>query len=297
MSMKPEQLYESESGEAAPFPRLRAAYLRFIALVWRLEREPGGEAFLHQLVHPGCDPRGVVSLLKGDPRGVVSLLKGDPRSVLPSLEGDPSPRGVLPLLEVLYNFKFPYNVEFAVRFNPRPKWRPNEMLGWYGGGDEFLIYLPLKPSTDDLRELGEKCDFGLDATLADALALYCERFPSLLGKATDGKSLAPEDFANFGVMTSRLLAMTWYDQEFANDLFQDDDARDRVQKSLNIVIPWNFRLKFLPRPWPQFMSKASPYNKIAVYIPQRPDDDEENDWAIALARYNDTGPQYPFTCP
>ncbi|WP_437327087.1 hypothetical protein [Sorangium sp. So ce381] len=37
-----------------------------------------------------------------------------------------------------------------------------------------------------------------------------------------------------------------------------------------------------------------PRTTITVYIPKHPPD--EVAWPIALAAYNDTGPQYPFTC-
>ncbi|XXY45219.1 BMA_0021/BMA_0022 family TOMM bacteriocin [Sorangium sp. So ce269] len=237
--------YETMSGESAPFPRLRAAYLRAIARAWR------DEEFLNELV---------------------------------ACSAGHEPRGALPLLEKSYNFTFPYNVRFAIATTPRPRWRPNEVLGWFGVGDEFHIYLPERP--EQLRQQ--------IPGLADALGLYCEMFPSLLGAATDGKGQAPDDFANFGVTTSRILAMTWANQEFAKELFASKDARDLVQKSLSIIIPWNFRLRFSPKTWNDFESRLPPYNEITVYIPAPPR--EESDWPIALAAYNDTGPQYPFTC-
>ncbi|WP_437317637.1 BMA_0021/BMA_0022 family TOMM bacteriocin [Sorangium sp. So ce385] len=238
--------YSTMSGDAAPFPRLRAAYLRAIARAWR------DEAFLNELV--ACSA------------------------------GHEHSRGALPLLEKNYNFKFPYNVRFTIATTPRPQWRPNEVLGWFGVGDEFHIYLPERPEQPH----------GSIPGLADALGVYCERFPSLLGAATDGKSQAPDDFANFGVITSRILAMTWAHQEFAKELFASNDARDLVQKSLSIIVPWNFRLRFSPKTWSEFESGRPPYNEITVYIPAPPK--EQHDWPIALAAYNDTGPQYPFTC-
>ncbi|WP_437906588.1 BMA_0021/BMA_0022 family TOMM bacteriocin [Sorangium sp. So ce327] len=255
MTTKPSEAWETGgTGSAAPFPRLRTAYLRAIARAWR-DRD-----FLKQL---------------------VSASKEDPY-------------GVLPLLEKEYGFKFPFSVKFAISDEPRPQWRPNEMLGWLADGDEIDIILP-GPPTDGTPP-------------ADALALYCQWFPSMLGPPTDGTSQPPDDFGEFGVITSRLLAMTWYDEKFKEQLFASKDARRLVQASMGMIIHWNFKLKFSSLHWEKFWHNI-PYQgqgdgqsasriparvTITVNIPQAPPDDAI--WPIALAAYNDTGPQYPFTC-
>ncbi|WP_437715164.1 BMA_0021/BMA_0022 family TOMM bacteriocin [Sorangium sp. So ce448] len=237
-------------GSAAPFPHLRAAYLRAIAHAWR------DSDFLKLLVK----------------------------------ESKENPQGVLPLFEKEYNIKFPYNVKFAIADVPnRPEWRPVGTTGWFGVADEFHITLPGPPPP---------AEPGAPSGPADAIALYCEWFPSMLGKATDGVSEAPDDFAEFGVITARILALTWFDQAFARKLYDAEDARPLVQASMGVVVRWNFRLKFCYLDWEQFWAPSPllmpPRTTITVYVPKHPPD--EAAWPIALAAYNDTGPQYPFTC-
>ncbi|MGK3989563.1 BMA_0021/BMA_0022 family TOMM bacteriocin [Sorangium sp. So ce136] len=264
MTIEPSKEWEnSGTSSAAPFPRLRTAYLRAIARAWR---DPG---FLEQLVHKSKKHH----------------------------------YGVLPLLEEQYKFKFPFNIKFAISENPRPQWRPNEMLGWLADGDEINITLPGPPALREPRDHDEPL-----TTRADAIALYCQWFPSMLGPPRDGTSQPPDDFAEFGVITARLLAMTWYDENFKEQLFGSEDARRLVQAAMGIIVQWNFKLKFSYLDWEEFW-KDIPYQgqldgqaaksiparvKITVNIPQNPPDDAI--WPIALAAYNDTGPQYPFTC-
>lgn len=269
MTIEPSQLWQGAgTSSAAPFPRLRTAYLRAIARAWR---EPD---YLAELVKKSKE------------------------------ESD----GVLHLLEKEYNFDFPFNVKFAISVDPpRPSWRPNESIGWLAHKDEISIILPRSPAAAD-KGKGE---------LADALALYCEWFPSMLGPPKDGVTQPPDDFAEFGVITARLLAIAWNDKSFADDLAAPDDARGLVQASMGIIVHWNFKLKFSFLEWDEFWKDVlppagQPRNSIparvvlparvtipprvaiTVNMPQEPP--ERAIWPIALAAYNDTGPQYPFTC-
>lgn len=237
------------SNHAAPFPRLRTAYLRATARAWR---EPDYEKRLFEVSRD-------------------------------------NPRGALPMLEEEYNFRFPFLVKFAIEGGERrPVYRPIGTSSWFGFGDEFKIPLPEQPEDP--------------ADQATALALYCQNFPSLLGAATDGVSEAPPDFAEFGVITARLLALAWKDEAFKRRLFAAEDARDLVQGAMNYIVQWNFRLKFYEtgiraRPMPEGRKEAFeklPYSTIVVYLPRRPEQSDIE--AVALAAYNDTGSQYPFTC-
>jgi len=205
-----------------------------------------------------------------------------------------NPRGALPLLEKDYGFQFPFNMSFNISIatnadgkNMRPVWRPVGTKGWFGFMDEFKLYLPKKPTNPEDE--------------ATVLARYCTEFPSLLGAATDGVSQAPPDFAAFGVITSRLVALAWSDPEFHNKLYNQSnsrsDVRDLLDGALDYVVQWNFRLVFEEVPedssdsvdyWERF-----PRSEVTVFLPQQPDPSVE---AIALAAYNDTGGQYPFSC-
>jgi ribosomally synthesized peptide (two-chain TOMM family) len=245
------------SDNAAPFPRLRTAYLRAIARAWR------------------------------DPAYMELLFK----------ESVGNPRGVLPLFEKTYNFTFPFDVKFAVDGENRPYWKPTGTTGWFGCMDDFYLSLPAKPV--DPKDQ------------AAVLARYCAEFPSLLGAATNGTSEAPPDFAAFGVITSRLLALAWSDPEFHEQLYAPGDRKELVQQAMNYIVQWNFRLMFKEHKVPgsdttEYWS-AFPRSEILVHLPEIPvypasrpiimvltiPDDVQ---AIALAAYNATGSPYPFTC-
>jgi ribosomally synthesized peptide (two-chain TOMM family) len=233
--------------DGAPFPALRAAYMRAIARAWR---DPAYAEALSQAA-------------KEEPKGSLGLLERD------------------------YNFQFPFDVTFNVDVDEqrRPRWRPVGTRGWYGFMDRFQVCLPAKPKDA--------------ATEAAVLARYCAEFPSLLGVGKDG-TVAPPDFANFGVITARVLALAWNDRAFHEKLYAADDARELVQGAMNCVVPWNFQLKFEEKKGASsdadayWRPESFPRSVITVYLPMRPDGMGAE--AIALAAYNDSGGTYPFTC-
>ncbi len=198
------------------------------------------------------------------------------------------PRGVLGLLERDYGFTFPFDIKFMIDTTPmtRPRWIPVGTKGWFGFADRFHMFLPAQPE----RQEDE----------AAVLAEYCFRFPSMLGRATNDVSVAPPDFAGFGVITSRIIALAWHNELFRTALYTLPDTRQLVQDAMDYMVPWNFTLTFQEavmdkRPvvadafWELF-----PFSQVIVNLPLQPDDVGVE--AIALAAYNDTGAQYPFTC-
>ena len=245
------------SNNAAPFPQLRAGYLRAIARAWR------------------------------DPVYMQELFRLSA-----------TPEGVLPLLQQEFGFTFTFKVKLEDRpaAPDQPRYEPIGTTGWFGFADEFNVPLPKQPAPAD--ELA-------------ALALYCQMFPSLLGVPTDGVSEAPPDFAAFGVVTARVLALAWRDPKFRATLLASEDARELVQGAMNYVVEWNFRLKFrevnvVASPkiadWvvPAGVNKIGIVDQsdmrsiITLYFPICPL--PESVQACALGAYNATGSQYPFTC-
>lgn len=241
------------SGESAPFPMLRAAWMRLIVQIWN-------------------DPTG--KLLKD----LIELSSS-------------GPRGVLPYLEERFQFAFPFpQVKLAICNEHQPRWEPVGTRGWFGFPDGFEVAVPKKP-----RE---------EADEAELLAEYMQAFPSMLGRGLGGAE-APDDFAAFGLITGRLITLAWTSESFRRSLFSADDARALVQDAMDVIIPWNFRLKLreyeCAKLSPQdagshgfsFDVQRLPATLIRLNMPAMPDIKQR---AIALAAYNDTGGQYPFTC-
>lgn len=68
----------------------------------------------------------------------------------------------------------------------------------------------------------------------------------MLGRPVHGSGPGvPDDFAEFGVITTRLIAFAWADSQFRDLLFKEysDDARGLVQDTMDYVVKWNFKLK------------------------------------------------------
>src|SRR4051812_25619514 len=107
------------SDNAAPFPRLRTAYLRAIARAWR------DKDYMHLLFS----------------------------------ESARNPRGVLPMFERDYNFQFPFDVKFAIDGVHRPYWKPTGTTGWFGFMDDFVLHLPARPAhpADQASVLARYC--------------------------------------------------------------------------------------------------------------------------------------------
>lgn len=193
------------------------------------------------------------------------------------------PHGALPLLEQDFNFKFPFDVKLVIDVTKRPHWVPIGTTGWFGVADKFEIFLPGVP--------------GQGEDSAGVLARYCAEFPSLLGQGV-GAAQAPPDFASVGVTTSRVVALTWHSAHFAEELFGAEDARVIFQESMDCIVPWNFNLKFQRVPGPSSDTdeywRKFPRSVITLHLPMPPDSADVR--PIALASYNDTGGQYPFTC-
>ncbi len=233
------------SDNSAPFPRLRTAYLRSVARIWH---EPAYFAYLIE-------------------------------------ESKRNPRGVLPHLEEIYKFNFPFDVKLILTDKQRPIWDPSFTTGWFGFGDDFAFWLPAKPARVEDQ--------------AGVLARYYQQFPSFLGAATDGTSVAPPDFSEFGTVVMRLVALVWQSAQVRDQLYSSDDSRLLVQDALDYVVPWNFTLKIREAPgassaddenyWSKF-----PRSEISLHVPERPLPLEVE--AAALGAYNATGSPYPFSC-
>ena len=179
-------------------------------------------------------------------------------------------------------------------------WEPVETAGWVGGiYDQFVVRLPSAP-----RE---------DRFWAEALAAYYQQFPTFLGPEnsfpTDAGSPlpeglgvgGPENFLEFGGVILRALALGWKRPDFWRCLTHHESGLPALREYLGFNNPWNFNILFevcedCKCKWDETESKWThlPKNTIRMSFPNPPDCISLR--AIALTSYNNTGPQYPFSC-
>lgn len=201
--------------------------------------------------------------------------------------------GALPLLNKEFGLHFPWNVKLKIiAGKPGPVWQPVGTSGWIGTEDAFTLYLPVEDKPPE--------------NPAELLARYYQERPCLLGRTTSNTvgDNVPSSFAEFGAMTLRALALTWENKEFRARLFARDEAGNAAdvkqvfQDYLDYQVPWNFSLHFQRCEYPQNDAAwaAFPLNEITLVLPQKPASNDCVVEAVALAAYNGTGPQYPFTC-
>lgn len=280
------------SDRTAPFPTLRTAYLRAIAAIWRNDEQ------------------------------LIALLKGEQRQLPDGGEVVHGPTDCIPILRYYFGLDFLWDIKFRMSMAedpdfPRPEWDFRFGNDFMGPPDRFTIFIPQRPRDTKY--------------LADHLAAYGQAFPTLLGNQSAD---APPDFAEFGVITSRFIPLAWNNDQtrigqnsYVSGATPDDephasfsDARVYIQGVLDYLVKWNFRLQFqfanepVP-PYPPHPENAAdpatqeykdywnhrfPRSIITVNVPLVPyaetDVAPELVRAAALAAYNDTSDQYPFSC-
>lgn len=109
-------------------------------------------------------------------------------------------------------------------------------------------------------------------------------------------------FIEFGGMTMRIVGLAWSNPAFKKDLLDPEKDTEQVLLSwLGFNNPWNmkviiqdaknatWRKEDKKKPW-TLIEKSI----ITLHVPSRPE--PGTSWAVALASYNNTGPQHPLSC-
>lgn len=121
--------------------------------------------------------------------------------------------------------------------------------------------------------------------------------------AYDNRLPSYETFLELHEVWLRAIALSWKDERFKKMLIENTEKA--LQEYLNFKSPWNVNIKaILPEDstaqWVPGSNEMQGYWKLPLDrftygLPPKPElpDDEE---AIALAAYNDSGPGYLFTC-
>lgn len=232
-------------------------------------------------------------------------------------------KGIFKALETWFGYKNPWtHVKIKILDPSVTSWNPKETASWTGPNNYYIINLPKKPE-------------GMD-DLSVPLAEYYELFPTLFGcekKKDEDKEQQPEPavggslpldlgvednkFFEFGGLTLRAIALAWRNPEFKEELkaassitgaeeaTEYKDATEVLSKWLGYNNPWNFYISFKENDhfeWDPNEADGNgawvnvPRNQIWLHYPNPPGEEDLDLRAIALTSYNNTGPEYPFTC-
>ncbi|BCS97259.1 hypothetical protein DSLASN_28910 [Desulfoluna limicola] len=121
--------------------------------------------------------------------------------------------------------------------------------------------------------------------------------------AIDNRLPSYESFLEFQEVYLRAIALSWKDERFRDLLLED--AGKALQEYFGYKSPWNININ-VARPeesnqrWYPSTEECPghwklPKNRFIYGVPPKPEIDED-EMAIALAAYNDSGPGYLFTC-
>ncbi len=121
--------------------------------------------------------------------------------------------------------------------------------------------------------------------------------------AYDNRLPSYESFLELHEVWLRAIALSWKDERFKKMLIEDTEKA--LQEYLNFKSPWNINIKVIkPEDSSAKWHPASddkegfwelPKDKFTYGLPPKPELPEDDE-AIALAAYNDSGPGYLFTC-
>jgi ribosomally synthesized peptide (two-chain TOMM family) len=131
----------------------------------------------------------------------------------------------------------------------------------------------------------------------------------------------PEQMLAFQAVLMEMIASAWVDQNYWNYLttkfvVTPNGTPQAIYKDQYVTFqnPWAFTITFNiasnspapiycpPTPNTSGVWKNLPCNQLFIHFPNPPttnmkmDENAMNMWPLALARYNDTGPEFPLTC-
>lgn len=118
------------------------------------------------------------------------------------------------------------------------------------------------------------------------------------GPNPNGLFPSPTSFSDFSVALISALAQAWADENFAKRLVQDPKST----LARNFKMPWAMNIAIQDDPGPQWNSVEGNWdftseknNELTLCLPAKPKGGG-NKQTVALAAYNATGAEYPFTC-
>lgn len=126
------------------------------------------------------------------------------------------------------------------------------------------------------------------------------RGPSGSGERPPRLMPADEEFTAFQVALIAAMAKAWIDPLFKNRLL--NNATDALTAIRNYKVPWDLTIQVKEDTWSKWNVEKScwvfdpqrPNAVLKLFLPPKPTDISSE--PLALAMYNATGAEYPFTC-
>jgi len=139
----------------------------------------------------------------------------------------------------------------------------------------------------------------LSGPLAATLAERRARVFNKLGPS-DGRLLqGGVTFLEFQVALLSMMAMAWENDAFRDLITNPENFREALGYVHGYKPPWQLEIQLAHDEAARWDEKRSTWtnlsqHELTLVLPTRPE--SPNDWSVALAAYNATGAQYPFTC-
>lgn len=184
---------------------------------------------------------------------------------------------------------------------PGSGFAPAETGGWIGPRAHLTFQFPAPPA---------------DVDIPAAAAAYYARLPNPFGEPQpvmglaavssgaggQGMGHASDAFVLGGVIV-RALTVSWSNSDFRTKLTSGASINGLLMDYLGYNLPWNMDLfgtagtsTYVPVKDKVGTWKDPLLNTLEMFMPRRPAGSGA-DRALALAAYNQTGDQYPLTCP
>lgn len=197
-----------------------------------------------------------------------------------------------------------------VPLKPPEKIRPDEHA--IALADYYDMRPTLFGTSNSLLSQLDGCSFQTSSVLAAGLksapAPVARTVFSSQQQPTNGFIPSETDFPNFEVALISVMAKAWENENFRNLVETDEDASDVVSVCRGYVPPWSLTLKIrhdksavwgAPKGKGKSAKQSGNWSKLTPHVlrlnlPETPRDPKE--CSLALAAYNATGAEFPFTC-
>lgn len=215
-----------------------------------------------------------------------------------------------------YECPWDLDIELSLDHKRRADWKPEVTAGWYDGMDNMILYLPDLPKKEKSESLAAYYH----------LRPHLFRIPIFGGEHQSLHTDLGDDMGDFSALSAvliRAMAMMSSDGEVAKKLREklitqggipeqtgqtSGKALQAMEFFMGYRYPWSINIiikEDVNARWEKEKKKKTKKktwqdltpDKLILGVPNKPGEEKHLDIEpIALTTYNQTGPQYPFTC-